>query len=348
MDMRILVTGNLGYIGSVLGKHLKNNISNIDLIGIDTGLYMTDYTKSLRPGDTFYDTQIYKDVRSLDGKEFINTDTVIALAAISNDPMGRAFSSATYQINRDAVIENAKLAKKMGVKKFIFASSCSVYGAGGNKAKDESDDVNPLTDYAKSKIEAELELRKLADKNFQVICLRFATACGASDRTRLDLVLNDFVWTYLSQNHINILSDGTPLRPVIDINDMARAMSWASQNKCEDQYLVLNCGNNINNFSVLDLALKVCSDDSNLISINPAAEEDKRSYKVNFSKYENITGFKDPLIPIELTIKNLCDQFISILDNTDNHEILMSKYKRHNKLNSLMSKGLLTNDIKWK
>ena len=345
--MKLLVTGNLGYIGPVLGKFAKENISNIELLGIDSGLFQADYSTRGKVGDCCYDKQIFKDVRMLCDEDFTGVDAVIALAAISNDPMGKAFSEVTYQVNRDAVIANAKSAKQMGVKTFVFASSCSVYGAGGDRAKEEVDSVNPLTDYAKSKIECENGLQELADENFKVISLRFATACGASNRTRLDLVLNDFVWTFLSSGKINILSDGSPLRPIIDVHDMSRALCWASQFNSAEDFLVLNCGNNVNNFSVFDLALKVTNGNSEVISINPKAVADLRSYRVNFSKFEKLSGFDLPINKIEETISQLDKQFSVMLKTMKINDQSMEQFKRHATLNRLIKDGSLDTNLQW-
>ena len=183
--------------------------------------FQNDIFDSRTNYDRYYDIQYFKDVRDIAARDLSNINTVVALSAISNDPMGESFENPTYSINFTSVLEAAKLAKASGVKRFIFASSCSVYGEGGLTAKIENDQLNPLTAYAKSKINCEKELATIADNDFQVVCLRFATACGYSPRLRLDLVLNDFVWTALSTGKVEVLSDGTPLRPLIDVTDMS-------------------------------------------------------------------------------------------------------------------------------
>ena len=180
----------------------------------------------------------------------------------------------------------ATLAKKAGVSKFIFASSCSVYGFGGQNSKTELDNVNPLTDYAISKINAENELMKISNLDFNVVCLRFATACGVSDRTRLDLILNDFVWNYINTGMVNILSDGTPLRPLIDVEDMSRAITWASTNEELKSFNVFNCGYNEANYSVIEIAKTVTNGKEQSIIINKNAVPDKRSYRVDFLNFK--------------------------------------------------------------
>jgi len=155
-------------------------------------------------------------------------DAIVHLAAISNDPMGKTFEEVTDAINFRASVELARQAKAAGVRSFVFASSCSMYGMADDTPRKETSPLNPLTAYAKSKVSTETELQKLADKSFRVTCLRFATACGMSDRLRLDLVVNDFVACAVTSKNITILSDGTPWRPLIHVKDMARAFDWAS------------------------------------------------------------------------------------------------------------------------
>jgi nucleoside-diphosphate-sugar epimerase len=207
MNKRILITGNLGYIGPNVTKHFKQR--GYEVYGQDIGLFDEDL---LIPLDYLERPQIqsYQDVR--DGLSFkdVEIDTVLYLAAVSNDPIGDTYESATNEINHSAAIRCYNEANKRGVKRFIYASSCSVYGF-NEEAVSESSHLNPLTSYAKSKINAELDLKAIADKT-KVICFRFATACGLSKRLRLDLVLNDFVINAINTGRIDILSDGKPKR----------------------------------------------------------------------------------------------------------------------------------------
>ena len=168
---KILVIGNQGYVGSVLVDNLKKNITN-EIIGFDCGIYSKLITSTYNP-DQFLDHQFNQDVRSFDPKILKNVYAVIYLAAISNDPMGNKYETLTRDINYLSCIKIAKQAKEFGVKKFIFASSCSVYGSGGESSKKENDALDPLTAYAKSKIDSEEALYKIADNSFKVIYLRF-------------------------------------------------------------------------------------------------------------------------------------------------------------------------------
>ena len=241
--------------------------------------------------------QVYGDVRSFDPSLLNGVSSVVYLAAISNDPMGNVFEAQTLAINKNCAVDIARLAKEAGVDSFVFASSCSTYGFGGDEAKSEGDVVNPLTAYAKSKLGAERELSKIATDAFRVSCLRFATACGASPRLRLDLVLNDFVACALLNSRITILSDGSPLRPLIDVKDMSQAILWAMSRpvKSGGPDLVVNVGCNEWNFSVLEIAQCVKKKFPNIeLEINENAEPDKRSYKVDFSLYKTLAGDSYP------------------------------------------------------
>jgi nucleoside-diphosphate-sugar epimerase len=221
--------------------------------------------------------------------------------------MGKEFEQPTFQINSEAAIDLAKKAKKMGVKKYLYASSCSVYGAGGDLPKTEYDDLNPQTAYAISKISAENGLKELSSKDFKVICFRFATACGYSSRLRLDLVLNDFVSSAVMNGKIEILSDGSPLRPLIDVKDMSRAFEWGIVENVVEDFLVLNTGSNEWNFNVKELAFLVSKhfQKSIEIKINDKAAPDKRSYKVDFSKFKALAPNHYPQCCIESTVDDL-------------------------------------------
>jgi len=225
--MKILITGNAGYIGPSVLRRLRQSYPQATLIGLDKGFFAHCLTNADILPECRADIQYFSDVRRFRPETLMGVDAVVHLAAISNDPMGNTFEKVTFDINFLASVELAKQAKIAGVKTFIFASSCSMYGQADDTPRKETSALNPLTAYAKSKVRTEVELQKLADKNFKVTCLRFATACGMSDRLRLDLVVNDFVACAVTSGNITILSDGTPWRPLIHVKDMARAFDWA-------------------------------------------------------------------------------------------------------------------------
>jgi nucleoside-diphosphate-sugar epimerase len=304
--MRILVTGNQGYVGPVLGAHLRRTMPDSFLIGLDTGLFAGCLLDPTAWPDRNYDLQSYRDVRDVSESDLQGVDAVVHLAAVSNDPMGNAFERPTEEINLQASLQLARLAKAAGVKRFVFASSCSVYGAGDETPRTEADPVAPLTTYARTKIGFEDGLRPLADSGFQVTCLRFATACGLSPRLRLDLVLNDFVAAAITSGTIQILSDGTPWRPLIHVKDMARAFEWGLRRDRGDDFVVVNAGSSEWNFTIRELASTVADvlGDVN-VALNPAAVPDKRSYRVDFGLFRQLAPDHLPAISLRETITEL-------------------------------------------
>src|SRR5262249_24159863 len=215
--------------------------------------------------------------------------------------------AVTFDINQRTTVSIARAAAAAGVKNFVFASSCSIYGVAAGAPRKETDALNPITAYAKSKIGAEQELAAL-DTSMTVTCLRFATACGMSDRLRLDLVLNDFVACALSQGKITDLSDGSPWRPLIDVADMTRAIDWATDRPATDggRYLAVNAGSDDRNYQVKDLASAVASAvPGTEVSINTSAPVDSRSYKVDFGLFRSLAPNHQPVVSLDQSIQNL-------------------------------------------
>ena len=345
--MKILIIGNEGYIGPVLLDHLKKSGQNYFVGGYDIGYFSHVITTDSLP-EKLIDLQYRGDVRSFSPEVLKSFDSVVYLAAISNDPMGKEFEKITYDVNQHAAIKIAKSCIKAGVKNFVYASSCSVYGEGGNKPKKEESKLNPLTAYAKSKINTEKELEALNSTNCVITCLRFATACGFSPRIRLDLVLNDFVASAITSGTINILSDGSPWRPLIHVKDMARAIEWAlnRNEQIGGQFLVLNAGSNQWNYQVKELASYVKEIFGKVkVNINKSAEPDKRSYKVDFSKFEKLAFDYKPKVTIEKAINDLLlglREYSGLVANfRDSKEI------RLNVLRSHLNKDLLKSDLSW-
>lgn len=290
-----LITGNLGYIGPVLCKFIKKNDPNSFITGYDNGYFVNcPIAAEVLTEKPFLDLQVYGDVRDKNklSKYIEKADFIVHLAAISNDPMGSEFAKVTKEINQESSLFIAKEAINNNVKSFVFASSCSVYGTGSDSPRTEKDPVKPLTAYAKSKVGTENDLLGLINyKNTKITSLRFSTACGYSPNLRLDLVLNDFVATAINSGKIEILSDGSPWRPLIDVEDMARSIFWACNRLSGKQMEVINVGSQDWNYQIKDLAFeikKLLGEDIH-IKINKSAAPDKRSYKVCFDKYFNLT-----------------------------------------------------------
>ena len=197
------------------------------LVGFDIGYYANCLTGGDVLPECRIDAQYFGDMRRFPAELLKGIDAIVRLAAISNDPIGNKFEEVTLDINYRSSVNLATKARDAGVSSFVFASSCSMYGSADDGARTEDSQLNPLTAYAKSKVLTEQGLKPLASNRFNVTCLRFSTACGWSDRLRLDLVLNDFVAGAVASGRITILSDGTPWRPLINVRDMARAIDWA-------------------------------------------------------------------------------------------------------------------------
>jgi len=346
--MKILIVGNMGYVGPVLTKHLRRAHPHAILIGFDAGLFAHCLIGSSPLPEIYLDRQVFGDVRHIDKNLFEGVDAVVNLAAISNDPMGNRFEDATLAINYKAAVELAAAAKQTGVRSYVFASSCSVYGSAEEGAKQESSKLDPLTAYARSKVMAEKELIPMADERFTVTCLRFATACGMSDRLRLDLVLNDFVAGALSQKKIVVMSDGTPWRPLINVKDMARAIEWGVTRVAEEggNGLVVNVGSNEWNCQVKDLANAVAQTIPGVeVSINKSAPPDKRSYRVSYDLFKQLAPNFQPLSDLKSTILELKEGLERV--NFSDKAYRESQYMRLNVINKFRDAGLLTDNLEW-
>lgn len=346
--MKILVTGNMGYIGPSVIRQLRGTYPDATLIGFDIGYFAQCLTNTPFLPECRVDVQHFGDVRSFPKELLSGMDAIVHLAAISNDPMGKAYEDLTLDVNFRASVHIAKMAKNEGVKTFVFASSCSVYGAAGEGARTESSSVNPLTAYAKSKVFTENELEKIADNSFKVTALRFSTACGMSERLRLDLVINDFVASAVASKKITILSDGTPWRPLINIEDMARAMDWAIlRDPAESSdYLAINIGRQDWNFQVKDLAAEIAKAiPGTEVSLNTDAQPDKRSYQVDFGLFKKLAPNHQPLYDLRTTIDELKEGLQAMNFNDQNFR--ESLFMRLRVLAHLESKGLLDLDLNW-
>jgi nucleoside-diphosphate-sugar epimerase len=346
--MKILITGNMGYIGPCVVDHLRRSYPEAKLIGLDMGYFANCLTNEKVLPECKVDTQYFSDVRRLPDDLLKEVKAIVHLAAISNDPMGKQFENVTFDINHLASVNLAKKAKEAGVAKFIFASSCSMYGAAEEKARDERSPLNPLTAYAKSKVYTERDLEPLAGDGFQVTSLRFSTACGMSDRLRLDLVLNDFVAGAVSSGKITILSDGTPWRPLIHVRDMARAMEWAirRESAAGGDFLAVNVGCNEWNFQVKDLAGAVAGViPSTDVSINQNAEPDKRSYRVDFSLFKKLAPDYQPVLDLPTAIAELKEGLEGM--NFRDANFRNSRFMRLKVLTHLREANLLNETLQW-
>lgn len=278
--MRVLVTGNKGYIGSVLCPQLEE--AGYEVAGLDTGFFQgCEFLPFKLPLK-----QVTKDVRAVEKEDLAGVDYLIHLAALSNDPLGEINPDLTKDINYQASVRLAELARQAGVKRFIFSSSCSVYGIAGDEAIDESGQLDPVTEYAKSKVATEKEVASMADESFSPVFMRNSTVYGASPMHRVDLVVNNLVgWAYTTGS-LRIMSDGSPWRPLIHVEDICSvfiAMLNAPPDLVHNQ--VFNVGRDTENYRIKDIA-DVIKEAFPSCEIDYTGEHgaDTRSYRVDFGK----------------------------------------------------------------
>lgn len=298
--MRVFVTGHKGYIGVHLTDVLK--AAGHHVTGCDLDLFQGCAWDKVVPPDV----DLKKDVRTLTARDLDGFDAVMHLAALSNDPMGEINQQLTYDINRDASIRLAKIAKQAGVPRFLFAGSCSVYGQGKKPDLDETDPVNPLTAYAKSKIDTEVEVSKLADANFSPIYLRNSTAYGYSPMLRIDLVVNNLLGSAMAYGQIRIMSDGSPWRPLIHCRDIARAfLAFAEAPKEKVHNKAVNTGGNSENYRVREVAdqVKRLMPEAQ-ITYTGEVGADPRNYRVNF----DLLGQVLPNFKLQYTLASGMDE----------------------------------------
>jgi nucleoside-diphosphate-sugar epimerase len=346
--MNLLITGNMGYIGPCVVEYVRTNHPEATLIGYDMGYFASQLTRVDLLPECHLDRQYFADVRNFPEELLRSVDAIVYLAAISNDPMGNKYETVTLDINYRSAVTLAIMAKAAGVRSFVFASSCSTYGFAEEQAMTESSPLNPLTAYAKSKVYTEKELEHLASGDFRITCLRFSTACGMSERLRLDLVLNDFVASAVASGKITILSDGTPWRPLIHIQDMARAIDWGIERPISagGPFLVVNVGTNEWNYQVRDLAEAVARIiPGTEVSINKDAQPDKRSYRVNFDLFRSLAPDHQPRYDLDTTIQELRDGLEAMTFREKNFR--NTNFMRLKIIDSLKERGYLDEKLRW-
>lgn len=346
--MKILIAGNLGYIGASVVDQLRETHPDAELVGYDIGYFAHSLANPGYLPEVVLNQQIYGDIRKITAETLTGVDVIVNLAAISNDPMSFKFEEITFDVNCHAAVRLAKLAKENGVKSYVFASSCSMYCLADGNERREGDELNPLTAYSRSKILAEKELQPLASDNFIITCQRLATVCGWANRIRLDIVLNDFVAGALVNKEISILSNGSPWRPMIHTKDVARAIDWAVTRNSKDggKFLAVNIGSNEGNYRIVDLANAIETViPGTKISINPKAQSDKRSYIVNFDLFKRLAPNHQPRENLISMIHDLKDNFIKMGFNDPNYRD--SDFIRLTVIDKLSNNGKLNNNLEW-
>jgi len=302
--MKLLVTGTDGYIGTILAPYLMDR--GHEVTGIDTGFHRIGW---LYNGVRVMPKTITKDIRNITEEDLRGYDAVIHLAELSNDPVGQLAPNITYEINHKGTVALAHKAKKVGVKRFIYFSSCSVYGASSTHASDENSPTNPLTAYAECKLLVERDLKEMADANFCPTYLRNATAYGASPRQRFDLVVNNLCGHAWCSKLIKMDSDGTPWRPFVHILDIAQATACVLDAPRDVVFNeTFNVGDNSENYQVKDIARIVVETFPGCQLQLGTRGDDKRDYRVNFDKINTrLPGFK-----CRWTVKKGAEQLLRV------------------------------------
>lgn len=336
--MKVLVTGDRGYIGSVLVPKLLKK--KIDVIGIDANFFARK-TSGLKY------KEIKKDVRNIHEEDLKGIDAIVHLSALSNDPLGSIDPSLTVDINYKATVRLAKIAKKSGVKKFIFSSSCSIYGIAKNGVVDEKSKVNPLTEYARSKIKSEKALKKMADDKFFVALLRNSTVYGYSPSFRNDLVVNNLVTCALATSEIRILSDGTPWRPLIDVRDLSDIIiEFLMKNKPSLNGIPVNIGFDENNLQIKDIvsAVKKSLPKCKIIFTGEHGK-DSRSYRVSFGLFRKNFSYVYQKWPVEKSVKNLIKELKK--RRYGKKDFISGKETRLAVLRELLENGKINKKMFW-
>ncbi len=344
--VRILITGSQGYVGSAFVKYAREFLAHHSIDGVDLGLFQNLNHYMTENNDIYLSSLQFKDLREVQTKGLSGYDAIVHLAAISNDPIGEKFTRITDEVNFQTTIELARKAKAAGVKKYIFASSASVYGFSENVCFENSP-TNPLSAYAKSKLAAEIELQKLSDEYFQVTALRFATAAGWSPRIRSDIALNDFVIQAVVEKEIRLNSLGESYRPFVSVKDMARSIEF-SLSKTRDtfnSFEVFNVGSNDWNFKIIELAGLVSRTIADTtVTINRNSSVDNRSYILNFDKYNSAAGEYKVAEKIEDTILELERNIRNVLRVGDKN--FFSYVVRLESIDRLMRDGIIDENLK--
>jgi len=340
--MKVLVTGTGGYIGSILGPYLLNQ--GYEVKGLDTGFYRSGWL--FNNGETIYPSYINKDLRDIDLKDLEGYDAVVHLAELSNDPLGKLNPEITYKINHKGSVRIAELCKKAGIQRFVYASSCSVYGIGTEDYKTEDSELKPQTAYAECKTRVEEDVSKLADDNFSPTFLRNATAYGASPRMRFDIVLNNLAGLAWTTGVIEMISDGMPWRPLVHIKDISKAFRCvleAPKDAIHNE--IFNVGDTEQNFRVKEIAEIVGDAFPGCEITFGDSGGDNRSYRVSFDKInKQLPGFS-----CDYTAQKGAQELYKIFNKIDlDAETFNGRpYTRIKQLKYLLKSNQLNEDLYW-
>lgn len=341
--MRVLVTGSDGYIGAILGPDLMNH--GFDVVGCDTGYYSSGW---LYPSPDPMPMSIRRDIRAITADDLVGFDAVVHLAELSNDPLGQHDPHITYKINHGGTISLANAARKAGIRRFVYTSSCSVYGAANADFEfvDETTPPNPQTAYAECKVRVEQDLGAMAGDDFAPCFLRNATAYGASPRMRFDIVLNNLCGHAMTAGEIRLTSDGTPWRPLVHVKDICQAIRLSLQSE-EDAIRgqIFNVGDTDSNYRIIDVATIVAEAFPGCTLKVGESDGDNRSYKVGFSRIQQVLpDFQCAWTP-EKGARQLRTLFEGIQLSAS--DFASPPYTRLKILLENKSKNLLDSDLLW-
>lgn len=342
--MRVLVTGHNGYVGTILVPMLLER--GHDVVGLDTNLY--EGSTFGEDNETANIPAMIKDVRDIELADVEGFEAILHLAGLSNDPLGDLNPDLTYKINHLASVRLAELAKEAGVERFVFSSSCSNYGAGGDDWLDENSAFNPVTPYGHSKVYVEGDVAKLADDNFHPTFLRSSTAYGVSPRLRFDLVLNNLTAWAFTTGRVYLKSDGTPWRPIVHVEDMSLAFVAAIQAPIEVVHNeAFNVGRPEENYRISELAEIVASVvPGSYIEYAEGAGPDKRCYRVDSSKIAKTLPDYNPRWDAKMGAQELYAAYKKVGLVLDDFE--GPRYRRIHHIKMLMAEGRLDESLRWR
>ena len=333
--MRVLVAGDRGYIGAVLVPLLRAAGHEVD--GLDLGLYEGC---DLSPAEDMGTRPPY-DIRDAQAEQVAACDAVVCLAALSNDPLGQLNRAATFSVNLEGTLHLARAAKDAGVARFLFASSCALYGAAGSSAVAEDADLFPVTPYGETKVLAERELSLLADDTFSPTYLRNATAYGVSPRQRLDIVVNNLTAVAMTTGEVRLESDGSPWRPLVHVEDICRAFLATLEAPRELVHNeAFNVGRPQDNVQVRDIAEMVRDAvQGSRVSFADGAGPDLRNYRVDFAKLEETF----PGLKLRWTVRDGVDELLGAYTRygLTSEDFMSSRFVRLRRIRELLSAGVI-------